>query len=1296
FFTIASAKLDLSAIPEVWIIALVYIVVRALSMFGATQLGVQLVNSSEKIRTYLWYGMFAQAGVTLTIVEIAANKGLPWATQLQTTIMATILFNIIVGPTLLKIGLTRSGEAATPEEIASEDEAKPDDGDPDDSALQRLPAVHFPEPVFESAKLTEQLERLQQRLRTIAVLTSAEAIQARSQRLEQTFTSAQTAILAVLTESLEDLAEASEPIEALPPGTNHIAAGASPPGADRSELKRLLRNGRLRLAEAMRQLIEAEGIIRVDHDPMEQTLQDILDQLEAVCADQLPYITVAQEDARFVSDDGDGLATRLVKALKSVGRKMGGFRTRTIPFMALSRYHIELKAPGHLIDTANLMGSQRIYTWQKILIFYKLAESIYIEGLEFLDDAPVLWRRTVEELFAHADTRAAEKTADGEEGHEKKEETDKPAAVDTEPTEAAIEALEAELRGIPEQLEDHRPAVLELKDFFGSRIADLRGDHQNEGEFAQAHQDLQTYHSDVERSVGHALALPYRALLKSAEKAGTFELPPSQHNPSRAFDQSHKDRLKMMDAVQNWRQLFHGFTNRFELQMELVRIEGQLRQTLTKTLAEVERELLATLAYYPTELTEQMREVRSRIETYFEPGAMEPVELRKALGRERTMLLSFLHDTVLEDIQEVRESRRFDDLLDHLRTGLRQITESALPTIQIASEDDIGANSESALSSINLKDVPLKDVLHEALEREVSGPLSDADMRLKILLDRVLTEFTDLGRVISFNLDAAASEMVAKPGTPSQPGPRLQLASSERASKRDDAPAQGIALAREFALGGLDRSIERLEGLLEHIDEIKELIDALVLKETVRQIRRVRELVSDDSHNAIRAFIAQRDLALASGLASARSTGIAGRALDGLKAFDQKRLKPIRDLLIRGVREGLDLEEEGKPQTLTLQLARLDDQLDRWGDSDLPNIYRRLFSPNATELSDFFISRPEVIDSFNRAVEQWLHRRFTTIAIVGEPGAGRQSFIEQALQSRLDGMPIIRRRLVHTIYTEHDLAEELSSIAGGRRTQNLTQLKAKLSRRRDRAVIILEGAENLFLRSLDGMKTLQKFLHLVSDTGETLLWIITMDVHAWNYLEAVQQIGHQFTHPLVLRPLSRSELREMILTRHRASGYNLMYTNTIEGWRQLRLMAAQLLNKDEDRQAVLEDAYFDKLYALSRGNPMLAIYYWVQSLQSESDHLLRVLPLEPIAVNFLKTLDTETMLALSSIVLHNGLTVREFAEVFSTDEARAQALLQYLLHLRLVQIEPGTENMFRLNRILYNAVSERLKQHNML
>ena len=398
------------------------------------------------------------------------------------------------------------------------------------------------------------------------------------------------------------------------------------------------------------------------------------------------------------------------------------------------------------------------------------------------------------------------------------------------------------------------------------------------------------------------------------------------------------------------------------------------------------------------------------------------------------------------------------------------------------------------------------------------------------------------------------------------------------------------------------------------------------------------------------------------------------------------------------MRRGLDAEgdEERKAQSQAAQLLQLDEQIDRWGADDLPNIYKRLFSPNLTELADFFVSRPEVVDHFNRAVEQWLHGRFTTIAIVGEPGAGRQSFVEQALQRRLYGMSIIRRRLVHTISTEEELAAELSSIAGGRRTQSLTQLRAKLNRRRDRAVIILEGAENLFLRSLDGMETLRKFLHLVSDTGETLLWIITMDLHAWRYLEAVQRIGHQFTHPLVLRPLSRDELKEMILTRHRASGFNLVYTNKIEGWRQVRLMTAQLLNKTEDRQAVLEEAYFDQLHAYSRGNPMLAIFHWMQSLQPDSDTALRVTPLTPLGLDFLRTLDTEDLLALASIVLHNGLTAREFAKVFSTDEARAQATLQYLLHLRLVQAEPGTENMFKLNRILYKAVAERLKQHNML
>jgi len=124
FFFLAGAHLDLSMIPQVGLIGIVYIFTRSAGKISGARLGAVLGGADDKIRKYLGPGLLSQAGVAvgLSLLVFQDFQDLPGehstliAHSAVTTIAATCIFFEIIGPILTKRVLKKAGEI--PQETA--------------------------------------------------------------------------------------------------------------------------------------------------------------------------------------------------------------------------------------------------------------------------------------------------------------------------------------------------------------------------------------------------------------------------------------------------------------------------------------------------------------------------------------------------------------------------------------------------------------------------------------------------------------------------------------------------------------------------------------------------------------------------------------------------------------------------------------------------------------------------------------------------------------------------------------------------------------------------------------------------------------------------------------------------------------------------------------------------------------------------------------------------------------------------------------------------------------------------
>ena len=111
FFVISGADLDLSILPKVGIIGVIYIIARSIGKYFGARIGAAAVKAESNVRKWLGFTLLPQAGVAVGMAQIAlARLGGDVGAKVQAVVLCATLIYEIVGPVLTKVALTKAGE----------------------------------------------------------------------------------------------------------------------------------------------------------------------------------------------------------------------------------------------------------------------------------------------------------------------------------------------------------------------------------------------------------------------------------------------------------------------------------------------------------------------------------------------------------------------------------------------------------------------------------------------------------------------------------------------------------------------------------------------------------------------------------------------------------------------------------------------------------------------------------------------------------------------------------------------------------------------------------------------------------------------------------------------------------------------------------------------------------------------------------------------------------------------------------------------------------------------------------
>jgi AAA ATPase domain len=329
--------------------------------------------------------------------------------------------------------------------------------------------------------------------------------------------------------------------------------------------------------------------------------------------------------------------------------------------------------------------------------------------------------------------------------------------------------------------------------------------------------------------------------------------------------------------------------------------------------------------------------------------------------------------------------------------------------------------------------------------------------------------------------------------------------------------------------------------------------------------------------------------------------------------------------------------------------------------SELPPLYRLLFRLAPVEDRRFLVGRDRELAGIDQAVKDWAAGRFAACLLVGARGSGKSSLLNCATRETLDGYLWIRAEFSDRLLTPDQLEGFLRQLLQLPGDADLEQ--AFHSQRR---VIILEETERIYLRKVGGFAAAHHFMHLIHRTAATTLWIVVMNDRSFRALDAGTQWHRVFSHRINAMNISRVDLENAILERHRLSGLRLEFASRGKG--NLRLDRLKRLAGLEDSPRKM---FFDSLYQQSEGIFRSAFELWLSSVELVEGDVIRMRqPFDPSFNKFRSELAQEDHLTMLLIQEHGSLTEDELAEVLCEPFAVSRGRLERLTAMGLVEHDP--------------------------
>jgi hypothetical protein len=735
--------------------------------------------------------------------------------------------------------------------------------------------------------------------------------------------------------------------------------------------------------------------------------------------------------------------------------------------------------------------------------------------------------------------------------------------------------------------------------------------------------------------------------------AGTFILPVRKFNANRFKSSYKKFEKNFIEINTDWQKHIDGEKSDWQKDNELSMVQLYAGHLCHITISSLKSKLDVLLPSFidPRIMIENtLRDMKA--------GNFKTADTfsEKIHSINRTILRD-LHREKLPQLADAIGDAQFAKTMENYLSQMENELENLSKEYTVFRSQDL----ENRPPESKFIDIPLKDLITDEFYAIIEDSLKPQISNLINTTDWFIRAVSENDQIIELNFDTA-----------------LELLESSEENPLNKA----ISVATE----GLERAAKQLSDLIDESNSsINGSIESL-LKETLNFEAHIQDLSDNDKIIAlkIRAEKAKTQDKI-------RQTAITAiqkikGSLPGLLKIIFDGLKKIQVIYFRIRRvTGLAESSAEAEDQLSQFLYHINKQLKR-----LPFVYQRLFRFQPLEDERFFAGREDEMQQLKNQLDHWKNGNFALTAIVGEKGSGRTTILNFAEKEFYNNLHLVPIDLASTIYKEDELFKILSSAFEMNDCKNLDDLEEKLQKRENSCICVLENLHNMFLRIPEGFAAMERFLLLISNTHQKVHWITTCGIYSWHYLDKVLNISKFFHKSITLPELKQNSIRDLIMKRHRASGYKLFFETPagLENNRKFKKLAT-----DKNKQMYLGELFFEKLSEMSAGNVTVAFLFWLSSIKEIKDDFLIVSPVNEFETLFVKNISGDDLFTFAAFLQHETLTAQQHAIIFNQDLQKSLLVFNRLKNKGMLSEK---NDGYQVHYLLYRPVVRTLKINNLL
>lgn len=756
----------------------------------------------------------------------------------------------------------------------------------------------------------------------------------------------------------------------------------------------------------------------------------------------------------------------------------------------------------------------------------------------------------------------------------------------------------------------------------------------------------------IEAEISEKTIIIFDKFENDFSKAGTIELP-SRKLSQEILDKKHNKINDIYSAsFEGWANTLFGLFDQWRLNEEVLilkyKVLSEFLQVKEKSFRRINEKIIPQINL----IKEILENSKQKIEK-FSGSNNEFIELIK---KEKFHLSKTIGEKFSVSAIETIFSQDLPSLIDDIEEDYRVKICGISSKRSLIKGNNYGREvKRSEIETFNPK---------ELIERETLQRFSAEIKRIKININQQIqlihNDLSEIDQVAEFNLEAAIASL------------------NEDENLRSEK-------SQTIALEGITRAVIKVDEVLETLNKISDLINNDVRNSVNSFVIRLTELTESEK-------VFQIKLRIAKAIAQERAISFKDKIKNYIKGIIPSItlwLRKLNNLINKyyvDFRKKLGIHKEAEILT-----SEISDYLaeTRIAIEKLPFVYQRLFRNEALTDERFYVERKIELKTLNNAYQNWQLERFSPVIIYGEKGAGATTLINFYLLRNKFEFEIIRQIQLKTLSDLESLFEFFQKLLGFEKIESEDDLVLKINKLPQKKIIVIENLQNFFLRKVSGFPILETIFSVISRTNKKIFWITTCTIYAWEYFQKTLNIQDFFGYPVKLEPLADIEINNIILKRHRVSGFNLEFQpseNDLNSKNFIQL-------NHEEKQEYLKEKYFTLLNKIVQSNITLAQLFWLRSTVKVEGNTIFIASLRDLDFSFMKSLSDDKIFALSSFLLHEGMSEEDYLTVFNQNITASKLNVISLLDDGIIIEENG---IYYVNPLLYRHTVNTLKSKNIL